>query len=180
MAGTNMGQGGGRGSGRLRRHRPIAEINVTPMVDVMLVLLVIFMVAAPMLTVGVEVDLPKTEAGPLPVEPEEPPLTLTLTADGALVLQDEAVPPAELVRRLRAVIAERRSKRIYLRADGAIPYGQVMKLMGALDAAGFHDLALVTAQEGPEEHKGSGAGSGGPASTEAVEGEPIRNGERPQ
>ena len=148
MAGFGGSAGSGRG-GRFRRHRPIAEINVTPMVDVMLVLLVIFMVAAPMLTVGVDVDLPKTEAGPLPVEPEEPPLTLTLTADGRLVLQDREVTPAELVGRLRAVLAERRSKRIYLRADGAIPYGEVMRLMGALDAAGFKDLALVTAQEGP-------------------------------
>ncbi len=155
MAGFGGSAGGGR-HGRFRRHRPIAEINVTPMVDVMLVLLVIFMVAAPMLTVGVDVDLPKTEAGPLPVEPEEPPLTLTLTADGRLVLQDREVAAAELVGRLRAVLAERRSKRIYLRADGAIPYGDVMRLMGALDAAGFRDLALVTAQEGPSASSAAG------------------------
>ncbi len=169
MAGFGGSAGSGRG-GRFRRHRPIAEINVTPMVDVMLVLLVIFMVAAPMLTVGVDVDLPKTAAGPLPVEPEEPPLTLTLTADGRLVLQDREVTPVELVGRLRAVLAERRSKRIYLRADGAIPYGEVMRLMGALDAAGFKDLALVTAQEGPTAASATQKKTAGGASATGADG----------
>lgn len=137
--------------GRRRRRgrtRPMAEINVTPFVDVMLVLLIIFMVAAPLLTVGVPVELPKTAAGALPGDAEEP-LTITLTADGKVVLQTSEVAEAELLTRLRGVAEERGGDKIYLRADGAIPYERVVQIMGALNNAGFADIGLVTDLGGP-------------------------------
>ena len=140
---------GGRGRGRRHRVRqPMSEINVTPMVDVMLVLLIIFMVAAPLLTVGVPIELPKTAAAPLPTEQEEP-LTIAMTADGQILVQNAAVAPGELIPLLRAVAEERQSGKIFLRADGQIPYEGVMQVMGALNASGFHDIGLVTEQGGP-------------------------------
>ena len=131
-----------------RRHAPMAEINVTPFVDLMLVLLIIFMVAAPLLTVGVPLELPRTAAEAVRAEPEEP-LTVSVPAQGPLVLMTTEVPPDELVTRLRAVAAERQSSRIYLRADGSVPYARVMEIMGALNAGGFHDIVLVTETGGP-------------------------------
>ncbi|RSK36786.1 protein TolR [Rhodovulum iodosum] len=142
----------GSGGRRTRRHSrhpaAMSEINVTPMVDVMLVLLIIFMVAAPLLTVGVPVELPETAASALPTEQEEP-LTITVTADGALVLQTTETPEDELIPRLRAVMAERTDDKIYLRADGAIPYERVVQVMGALNGAGFRKIGLVTETGGP-------------------------------
>ncbi len=138
----------GRGGGRGGRRRPMSEINVTPFVDVMLVLLIIFMVAAPLLTVGVPIELPRTSATALPSEREEP-LTIALTADGQILVQNSAVDRAELIPLLRAVSAERSTDRIFLRADGAIPYEGVMQVMGALNASGFHNIGLVTEQGGP-------------------------------
>lgn len=126
----------------------MAEINVTPFVDVMLVLLIIFMVAAPLLTVGVPVELPKTAAGALPVDQEEP-LTVTLTVDGQVQIQTTETPRAELVSKLRAIAAERESDRVFLRADGAVPYSDVMQVMGALNAGGFSNIGLVTDIGGP-------------------------------
>jgi biopolymer transport protein TolR len=126
----------------------ISEINVTPMVDVMLVLLIIFMVAAPLLTVGVPIELPKTAAAPLPTEQEEP-LTIALTAEGAILVQNEEIASDELIPLLRAVAAERSSDKVFLRADGAMSYEGVMQVMGALNASGFHDIGLVTEQGGP-------------------------------
>lgn len=137
-----------RGRGRGRGAQPMAEINVTPFVDVMLVLLIIFMVAAPLLTVGVPVELPKTAAAALP-ESDEEPLTITLTADAKLVIQTTEVPADQLIPRLRAVAVERADDRIFLRADGAIPYAQVMQVMGALNAGGFRNIGLVTDTGGP-------------------------------
>ena len=143
-------QGGGRARrGRHGRRRPMAEINVTPMVDVMLVLLIIFMVAAPLLTVGVPIELPKTAAAPLPTEKEEP-LTIALTADGLILVQNEEVERAKLIPLLRAVSEERKSGKIFLRADGAIPYEAVMQVMGALNSGGFNEIGLVTEQGGPK------------------------------
>jgi biopolymer transport protein TolR len=143
-------QGGGRAGrgGRHGRKRPMAEINVTPMVDVMLVLLIIFMVAAPLLTVGVPVQLPKTAASALPVDQEEP-LTITITADGGVRIQTTDIARDDLIARLRAISAERASDRVYLRADGAVSYGQVMEVMGALNAGGFANIGLVTDIGGP-------------------------------
>jgi biopolymer transport protein TolR len=126
----------------------MSEINVTPMVDVMLVLLIIFMVAAPLLTVGVPIQLPQTAAAPLPTEQEEP-LTIALTADGGILVQNAEVSRAELVPLLRAVSAERQSDKIFLRADGALSYEGVMQVMGALNAGGFRNIGLVTEQGGP-------------------------------
>tara|TARA_Y100000815_G_scaffold263683_1_gene278528 strand:- start:86 stop:559 length:474 start_codon:yes stop_codon:yes gene_type:complete len=148
-AGVIKGGGSGKRRGR-RRARPaaMAEINVTPFVDVMLVLLIIFMVAAPLLTVGVPVELPKTAAGALPSDNEEP-LTVTITAEGAVQIQTTETPRDQLVPKLRAIAAERASDRVFLRADGAIPYEVVMQVMGALNAGGFSNVGLVTDIGGP-------------------------------
>lgn len=133
--------------GRSRR-QPMAEINVTPFVDVMLVLLVIFMVAAPLLTVGVPLQLPETAANAVAAEPQEP-LTISVPASGPLMLMDDSVEEEELVTRLRDLAEIRQSTKIFLRADGGIPYGRVVQVMGALNAAGFNDIVLVTDTGGP-------------------------------
>ena len=141
----------GGGTGRRRRRGGAArmsEINVTPFVDVMLVLLIIFMVAAPMLTVGVPVELPRTSAGALPAEQEEP-LSITLTADGTVLIMSSEIDPDDLIPRLRAVAAERRDNKVFLRADGTIPYERVVQVMGALNSGGFNNIGLVTEQGGP-------------------------------
>lgn len=139
--------GGGRRRGR-RRALPMSEINVTPFVDVMLVLLIIFMVAAPLLTVGVPVELPKTAAEALPSEQEEP-LTVTMTAEGIVMIQTTEVEEDALISRLQSIAAERRDDKIFLRADGTIPYERVMQVMGALNAGGFASIGLVTETGGP-------------------------------
>ena len=136
-----------KGRGRARS-QPMSEINVTPFVDVMLVLLIIFMVAAPLLTVGVPLELPKTAAQAVPAEPEEP-LSVSVTMDGPIMIMTTEVPEEELITRLRAVAEERQSDKIYLRADGAIPYARIMQVMGALNAAGFNNIVLVTEAGGP-------------------------------
>ena len=133
---------------RRRRNRQMSEINVTPFVDVMMVLLIIFMVAAPLTTVGVPVELPKTAATSLPSEQEEP-LAVTLTADGLVQIQTTDVTDEEIVPRLRAILAERTSDRVFLRADGSIPYSRVVQIMGALNAAGITNIGLVTDTGGP-------------------------------
>ncbi|SHG51437.1 protein TolR [Cognatishimia maritima] len=153
-AGVIKKQGRGRRS-RRTRSQPMAEINVTPFVDVMLVLLIIFMVAAPLLTVGVPVELPKTAANPLPGEQEEP-LTVTITAEGAVLIQTTETAVADLVPKLRAIAVERSSDRVYLRADGSIPYETVVQIMGALNAGGFSDIGLVTDIGGPTLDGGDG------------------------
>jgi biopolymer transport protein TolR len=147
---VKSGGGGGGRRGRRRRGKSAAmsEINVTPFVDVMLVLLIIFMVAAPMLTVGVPVELPDTAATALPTEQEEP-LTITITADGRLSIQTTETADAELIPKLRAIAAERTSDKIFLRADGAVPYERVAQVMGALNAGGFRNIGLVTDTDGP-------------------------------
>jgi len=126
----------------------MSEINVTPFVDVMLVLLIIFMVAAPLMTVGVPVELPKTAANALPGEQEEP-LTITITADGAVSIQTTEVAREDLIGRLRAIAVERESNRVFLRADGAVPYADVVQIMGALNRGGFDNIGLVTDVGGP-------------------------------
>jgi len=126
------------------RYRPMSEINVTPMVDVMLVLLVIFMVAAPLLTVGVPVDLPQTRA-PAITEQKEP-LVITLNAKGELFLQNSPVTGDELVPRLQAITKSNPQADIYVRGDRAISYGRVMEVMGLVSAAGFSKVSLITEQ----------------------------------
>ncbi|MFQ5567925.1 MAG: protein TolR, partial [Paracoccaceae bacterium] len=131
---------------RRRSHlRPMSEINVTPMVDVMLVLLIIFMVAAPLLTVGVPLELPRTRADALPTEQEEP-LTINLDAEGRVYIQKTEVGEEDLVAKLTAVQQARRSDKVFLRADRSLDYGFVMRIMGALSAGGFRNIGLVTDQ----------------------------------
>lgn len=127
-----------------RRHQRqlMADINVTPMVDVMLVLLVIFMVTAPMLTTGVDVNLPEGEATALPQE-TEPPLALTITAEGEMYLQDEPIARDELEPKLEAIMANRQSDKIYLRADGDNSYSTIFDVMGMLTTAGYTNIGLV-------------------------------------
>lgn len=140
---------GGRRRGRRGGSaRPMSEINVTPFVDVMLCLLIIFMVSAPLMTVGVPIELPETAAEALPSEQEEP-LSVTMAVDGRVMIQETEVPLADLVPRLQAIAAERESARVFLRADGGIPYDQVMTVMGALNAGGFREIGLVTDAGGP-------------------------------
>ncbi|MGE0036639.1 MAG: protein TolR [Xanthobacteraceae bacterium] len=134
-------------AGGRRRHnrRPVmAEINVTPMVDVMLVLLIIFMVSAPLLTVGVPLDLPQTQAKSLDQDKE--PLTVSVNVKGEVYLQNSEVPLDELVAKLKAVTEARggMEERIYVRGDRQVDYGTVMKVMGRLSSAGFRRVALVT------------------------------------
>jgi biopolymer transport protein TolR len=112
------------------------------------VLLIIFMVAAPLLTVGVPVELPQTAANALPTEQEEP-LSVSITADGSLAIQTTPTTDAELIPKLQAIAAERDSNKIFLRADGTVPYERVMQVMGALNAGGFSSIGLVTDPDGP-------------------------------
>lgn len=146
--GVQKSAGSGRRRARRGGRKPMSEINVTPFVDVMLVLLIVFMVAAPLLTVGVPVELPKTSAQALPTEQEEP-LTITLTADGRVLLMSNDTEGDDLIGQLRAIAAERTSQKVFLRADGAIPYEQVVQVMGALNAGGFNEIGLVTETGGP-------------------------------
>ena len=143
----------GGGGGRRRRHRgqsaAMSEINVTPFVDVMLVLLIIFMVAAPLMTVGVPVKLPETAANAMPTEQEEP-LTITLTADGLVLVQNTEIAEGELIGKLKAIAEQRTSNKVFVRADGTVSYERVAQLMGALNAAGFNDIGLVTDPGGPK------------------------------
>jgi biopolymer transport protein TolR len=149
--GAGVMKSGGGGGRRRRGHKKpamMAEINVTPFVDVMLVLLIIFMVAAPLLTVGVPLELPKTQAKSVQMEQEEP-LTVSVQADGTISLQNASIPEGELLPKLQAVAAERQDDKIFLRADGAIPYERVVQVMGALNAGGFNNIVLVTDAGGP-------------------------------
>ena len=137
-----------RGRRRGKHRGMVAEINITPMVDVMLVLLIIFMVAAPLMTVGVPVELPKTAATALP-SVEEEPLTVSITADGAITLMKTEIAMDELVSKLRAIAVERTDDKVFLRADGKVPYEVVAQVMGALNNGGFSNIGLVTDTGGP-------------------------------
>jgi biopolymer transport protein TolR len=141
MAGVLNGHGG-RSGGRRARMRPHSDINITPMVDVMLVLLIIFMVTAPLLTAGVAVDLPKTRAKLLSQDKE--PLTITIEKSGKIFLQETEVEAAELVPRLTAIAENGYDQRIFVRGDKSVDYGKVMQVMGELNAAGFRRIGLVT------------------------------------
>ena len=126
-----------------RRHQaPMSEINVTPMVDVMLVLLIVFMVAAPLLTVGVPVNLPKTDAKPLTGDSE--PLAITVKADGNIFLQDTAIEASNLVAKLRAISDTGYEERIYVRGDKDVAYGDVADVVARINSAGFSKVALGT------------------------------------
>jgi biopolymer transport protein TolR len=133
--------------GRRNRHgryRPLAEINVTPMVDVMLVLLIIFMVTAPLMTSGVSVDLPKTNAQPLNSDSE--PLTVSIKADGTIFLQDQATEVSEIVSKLQAIAKNNPERRIFVRGDKDLAYGRIMEVMGTITQGGFTKVALLAEQ----------------------------------
>lgn len=148
-----MSMGGGRHSPG--RTRPMAEINVTPFVDVMLVLLIVFMVAAPLLSVGVAVDLPETAAKPIQEQGE--PLTVTIAGDGLIYLQDTPVEIDDLVPRLEAIATAGYDQRIFIRGDRSRSYGEVVKVMGRINGAGFKSIGLLTEQESGQ----SGASASG-------------------
>ncbi len=135
------------GKGRRRRRAVMAEINVTPMVDVMLVLLIIFMISAPLLTVGVPIDLPQSQAKSLDQDRE--PLTLSVNPQGKVFIQNEEISLDNLVVKLDAVAQARGGKdaRVYVRGDKSANYGSMMAVMGRLSAAGFNRVALVTELE---------------------------------
>jgi biopolymer transport protein TolR len=141
------GRGGGGGKRRHRRRHVMSEINVTPMVDVMLVLLIIFMVSAPLLTVGVPIDLPQTQAKSL--DQDRQPLTISVNTDGKVFLQNSEIPVGDLVAKLTAVTSARGGyeERIFVRGDRKVDYGTVMRVMGRLSSAGFRRVALVTEVE---------------------------------
>src|SRR5450432_1857044 len=140
----NMAGSSGGGGRRGRRRAVMAEINVTPMVDVMLVLLIIFMVSAPLLTVGVPLDLPQTQAKSL--DQDQKPLQLSVDVNGKVFINDTEIPIGDLITKLKAITDARAGldERIYLRADKKADYGTVAKVMGQLSGAGFKKLALVT------------------------------------
>ena len=147
--GMSAGQTGGRGSRghrrRGRHHRLMSEINVTPFVDVMLVLLIIFMVAAPLLTVGVPIELPETQAKAMNSETQ--PITVSVNQGGQIFLQETEIPLDEVVPKLQAIAQAGYEERIYVRGDKTADYGTVMRVMARISAAGYRNLGLVTLQE---------------------------------
>jgi biopolymer transport protein TolR len=140
MAGGIIQQGG---RGTRRRHRPLAEINVTPLVDVMLVLLIVFMVTAPLLTTGVHVDLPKSKAAPLS-QSDDKPLEISIDAKGQIFLQETPIDLAQLVPRLDAISQENHEAKIYIRGDRANSWGTMMEVLGAVGGAGYGKVGLVS------------------------------------
>ena len=139
---THRSSGNSRGR---TRTPPMSEINVTPMVDVMLVLLIVFMVTAPLLTVGVQIDLPKTKAKIL--QGQDEPLAITIDVQGQVFLQDTEIDIEGLVPRLRAITDNNPDVRIFMRGDASVNYGRVMEVMGTVNAAGYKKVALVTQQQ---------------------------------
>lgn len=142
---NGAGSPGGRRRGGRRHSKPLSEINVTPFVDVMLVLLIIFMVAAPLLTVGVPIDLPESQAKPL--EGDTEPITISVTSAGEVFIQDTEIAPEEVVAKLEAIAANGYDERIYVRGDQDADYGTIMRVMGRINAAGYKRLGLVTLEE---------------------------------
>ena len=144
-----MSLGAGGGGGRRGRRRtggmPISEINITPMVDVMLVLLIIFMVAAPMMTTGVPLDLPTSSAAAMPNQAD--PITVGVTPDGALYIDETPVAEADLIAQLTAQGVDPAVDRIFLRGDTSANYGAVMRIMGMLSAGGYSKIGLITQPE---------------------------------
>ncbi len=130
-----------RGNRRRRSFRPTSDINVTPLVDVMLVLLIVFMVTAPMLTVGVPVDLPKTQAAQMNDQVE--PLVVSIDIDGKTYFQETELPLTEILQKLSVAAEGKPDTKIYVRGDKKLPYGQIMETMGAIAAAGFSRVSLI-------------------------------------
>lgn len=145
-ASIKSGGGGGRGRGRRTRHVPMSEINVTPMVDVMLVLLIIFMVAAPLLQGGIPVDLPQAKGSQLP-QPKGPPLEVVVKANGDVAIGETPLKIEEVAPKLKAIAKNGVDETIYIRADTVAAYGAVAKVMGRIKDAGFNKLSFVTVPE---------------------------------
>ena len=146
--GMSVSSGGGgrrRGGRRGRKHGLMSEINVTPFVDVMLVLLIIFMVAAPLLTVGVPIDLPETQAKPMNSDTQ--PISISVNQAGQIYLQETEIPIDEVVPKLEAISKTGYEERIYVRGDKTADYGTVMQVMARISAAGYKNIGLVTLQE---------------------------------
>lgn len=139
-----MGASLGGSGKRSKKHRRFNDINVTPFVDVMLVLLIIFMVTAPMLTTGVNVDLPESSAAALPGQDE--PLSVSIRNGGDVYIQDTKVTLDKLGAKLRAITGEKKDTRIFVRGDARVDYGRIMQVVGEISAAGYSKVALVTAQ----------------------------------
>ncbi|PST19763.1 protein TolR [Rhizobium sp. JAB6] len=146
MSVGGSGGGGGRRGGRRGGGRggPISEINVTPLVDVMLVLLIIFMVAAPMMTSGVPIDLPQTQAGALNAQTQ--PITISIKADGQVFLQETQINVTEIADKLKAIATTGYNERIFVRGDGKAPYGVIADVMSRIQEAGYKNIGLVTQQ----------------------------------
>lgn len=164
---------GGKGGGRPRRHSrristPITELNMTPFIDVVLVLLIIFMVAAPLLTVGVPIELPKSSAKPL--QEETQPITVSVNVNGDIFIQDQAVRLDELVTKLSAIAKGGTDERVFIRGDRTTNYGLMMRVMGRISSAGYKKIGLVTEQD----EGGTAATPAAPAG--ATPGTPQRRG----
>jgi biopolymer transport protein TolR len=165
----------GRG-GRRGRYRPLADINVTPMVDVMLVLLIIFMVTAPLMTSGVSVDLPKTNAQPLNSDSE--PLTVSIKADGSIFLQEAPIDISDIVAKLQALAKDNPDRRIFVRGDKDLAYGRIMEVMGTITQGGFTKVALLAEQTAAPQNsapqnsapQSAGPSSGGPSAAKPASG----------
>jgi biopolymer transport protein TolR len=152
---------GGNGRRPAARYRPMAEINVTPLVDVMLVLLVVFMVTAPLLTMGVPVDLPRTAAPPI-TDPKEP-LVISIDASGQIYVQDAVIQTQALVPRLQAITDNNPDALLYVRADKSIDYGRVLEVMSLVSAAGFRKVSLIAQPPRGGEETAAGATPPAPA-----------------
>ena len=152
--------GNGRRGASHGRYRPLADINVTPLVDVMLVLLIIFMVTAPLMTSGVNVDLPKANAAPL--NQDATPITISINAAGDIYLGDTAIPLDGLVAKLRAIASNNPDRRVFVRGDRNLAYGRIMQVMATITEGGFTKVALLAEEMPPAAGAGSkGRGNGG-------------------
>ncbi len=151
MGGSLMSSGGGGRRGRRGNYSPVADINVTPLVDVMLVLLIVFMITAPLLTVAVPVDLPKTQAHS--VKQDKEPLVISIDAKGRVFLQETKTSLQNLVKKLKAVTGSNPNARIFVRGDKRIPYGKIMEVMGTINAAGYSKVALVAELPTPKKER---------------------------
>ena len=152
---------GGGDRRRKRRYQPLAEINVTPMVDVMLVLLIIFMVAAPLMNTAVNVDLPKATAAP--VNQDSEPLNVSVDGRGQVFLQDQPIPLAELAAKLTAIAKEQKDRRVFVRGDRTNSYGAMMEVMGVIIQGGFSKVSLLTDPSAPRAAPATPSAPTGPA-----------------
>lgn len=135
--------GGGIRSGYRRSYRPMSDINVTPFIDVMLVLLIVFMVTAPLLSAGIPVDLPKTEAAAVS-EKDDKPLEVAINKSGTIYIGETKVTRIELLTKLAAITGDDKERRVFIKADQGLPYGKVMEILGSINKAGYKKVALIT------------------------------------